>query len=99
MKSKIKKYIFYWHLRIFSHRKYYCTFTGRNDGIGAQIHAAISVITSKSSFSYTAALLSNNIICYEPFWHPPLESWLFLNDLTSKAQIKKLSKLLLDKFR
>ena len=39
------------------------------------------LITSKSSFSYVAALLSNNIILYEPFWHPPLKSWLSLNDL------------------
>lgn len=30
---------------------------------------------AKSSFSYAAALLSEGIIIYEPFWHPPLNDW------------------------
>ena len=33
------------------------------------------LITSPSSFSYTAALLSNNEIWYLTFWHPPLRHW------------------------
>lgn len=57
------------------------------------------LITSKSSFSYAAALLSNKIVFYEPFWHSPLESWFCLDDLSSKSQMKKLSKLLFDNFR
>jgi len=38
--------------------------------------AADILITSKSSFSYVAALLSNGIIYYNPFWHPPLNKWI-----------------------
>ena len=33
------------------------------------------LITSKSSLSYTAALLNNNEIYYTKFWHPPLKNW------------------------
>lgn len=34
------------------------------------------LITSRSSFSYTAGLLSNGTIIYQKFWHPPLNSWI-----------------------
>jgi hypothetical protein len=34
------------------------------------------LITSASSFSYSAALLSRGIIYYKKFWHPPLSSWI-----------------------
>lgn len=30
---------------------------------------------AKSSFSYCAALLSDGIVVYEPFWHQPLDEW------------------------
>ena len=33
-------------------------------------------ITSKSTVSYVAGLLSNNTVIYEPFWHPKLPGWL-----------------------
>ena len=33
------------------------------------------LVTSASSFSYTAALLNNNEIYYTKFWHPPLKNW------------------------
>ena len=33
------------------------------------------LVTSASSFSYTAALLNNNEKYYKKFWHPPLKSW------------------------
>ena len=39
---------------------------------------ADSLITSKSSFSYTAAMLNNNKIYYTKFWHPPLENWIII---------------------
>ena len=34
------------------------------------------LVTSASSLSYSAALISNGIIYYLPFWHPPLNSWI-----------------------
>jgi hypothetical protein len=33
------------------------------------------LIMSKSSFSYVAALLSDNDVYYLPFWHPKLNRW------------------------
>ena len=33
------------------------------------------LITSASSFSYTAALLSKGEVIYLPFWHPPRAHW------------------------
>ncbi len=39
------------------------------------IHADILVM-AKSSFSYTAALLSRGIVIYNPFWHAPLQQWI-----------------------
>ena len=35
---------------------------------------------AKSSFSYCAALLSDGIVIYEPFWHQPLTEWFICND-------------------
>ena len=37
--------------------------------------AADILITSFSSLSYSAALLSEGIIFYHPFWHPPRSDW------------------------
>jgi hypothetical protein len=34
------------------------------------------LITSASSFSYTAALLTSGTVYYKSFWHPPLNSWI-----------------------
>jgi hypothetical protein len=34
------------------------------------------LVTSRSSFSYSAALLSHGIIYYQNFWHPPLAHWI-----------------------
>jgi hypothetical protein len=39
--------------------------------IGADIF-----VMAKSSFSYTAALLSQGIVIYSPFWHAPLQQWI-----------------------
>jgi hypothetical protein len=36
------------------------------------------LFTAKSSFSYTAALLNQGQVFYEPFWHPPLPQWYLL---------------------
>jgi hypothetical protein len=45
------------------------------DTFNAMIFADV-LATSKSSFSYVAALLSNGIIYYTPFWHRPLAHWI-----------------------
>jgi hypothetical protein len=37
------------------------------------------LIMSKSTFSYTAALLSNGVKIYEPFYHKPLKDWIPIN--------------------
>lgn len=34
------------------------------------------LVTSKSSFSYCAGLLSNGIVYYTPFWHKPKKTWI-----------------------
>lgn len=31
---------------------------------------------SRSSFSYAAAILSDGVIYYQPFWHPPGDKWI-----------------------
>lgn len=36
------------------------------------------LVTAKSSFSYSAALLNPNEIYYIPFWHRPLKKWKIL---------------------
>jgi hypothetical protein len=36
------------------------------------------LVTSKSSFSYTAAILSKNNIIYQPFWHKPSIDWFIV---------------------
>ena len=36
------------------------------------------LITSFSSFSYTAALLNENTVYYHRFWHSPLKHWILL---------------------
>lgn len=34
------------------------------------------LVMSKSSLSYSAAMLSDGIVYYLPFWHPPAKKWL-----------------------
>lgn len=43
------------------------------------------LVMSKSSFSYSAALLSNSVKLYQPFWHKPLRNWI-VADRRSDAQ-------------
>lgn len=38
------------------------------------------LILSQSSYSYTAGLLSNGIIIYKPFWHPPRKHWFIASN-------------------
>jgi hypothetical protein len=41
-----------------------------------QLIGADIFVMAKSSFSYTAALLSQGIVIYSPFWHAPLQRWV-----------------------
>jgi len=61
-----------------------------------QLIEADVLIMSKSSFSYVAALISDGIKLYEPFWHSPLDHWISLNATGNfdyaafKGQLKQL---------
>jgi len=46
---------------------------------------ADALVTSASSFSYTAALLSEGEIFYRPFWHRPLATWRVMETATETA--------------
>lgn len=46
------------------------TFTG--------LVASDILVTSKSSFSYIAAFLTDGEVYYLPFWHPPKKNWIVL---------------------
>jgi len=46
---------------------------------------ADALVISASSFSYTAALLSNGDVYYIPFWHRALPHWKSINALLSPA--------------
>jgi hypothetical protein len=50
-----------------------CIFTTFNSLVNADI-----LVMSKSTLSYTAALLSEGIKIYEPFYHKPLKNWLLV---------------------
>jgi hypothetical protein len=51
-----------------------CVFTTFNSLVKADI-----LVMSKSTLSYTAALLSEGIKIYDPFYHKPLKNWLSVN--------------------
>jgi len=49
-----------------------------NGDIRTTFHSLVTakiLVTSKSSFSYAAALLQKNTVYYMPFWHHPLSFW------------------------
>jgi FkbM family methyltransferase len=48
------------------------------------------LVTSASSYSYTAALLSKGMIVYKQFWHPPRKHWLQVEE---QPTMKKLTLL------
>lgn len=50
------------------------TFTTFNGLVFAHV-----LVISASSFSYVAGLLSNGVIVYKPFWHPPRKHWFITN--------------------
>ncbi len=50
-----------------------------NESAFATFHAMVTadiLVMSKSSFSYSAALLSTGIVFYQKFWHTPLREWI-----------------------
>ena len=55
------------------------------------------LIMSKSSFSYTAALLSEGIIFYELFWHNPLPNWFDMDTEIFKSE--KFQNLIFRKYQ
>jgi hypothetical protein len=36
------------------------------------------LVTSRSSFSYIAAILNDGEIYYLPFWHKPKKNWIII---------------------
>ncbi len=58
-----------------------------NDCIENSFHNLVTskvLVSSKSSFSYSAALLSTNIVYYIPFWHYPLDEWIIIEEKKKK---------------
>ena len=56
-----------------------------NKSIEETFHSMVSakiLVTSKSSFSYSAAILNSNEIYYINFWHKPLKNWKIISDLS-----------------
>ena len=56
-----------------------------NKSIEETFHSLVSakiLVTAKSSFSYSAAILNSNEIYYINFWHKPLKSWKIISDLS-----------------
>jgi hypothetical protein len=45
------------------------------------------LVTSASSFSYTAALLSDGTIYYVPFWHTPFPGWVSVHELIKSVNL------------
>ena len=50
------------------------------------------LIMAKSSFSYTAALLSNGVKIYEPFFYLPLDDWVIRDTLLTSEQLETLNR-------
>jgi len=55
-----------------------------NEDITETFHSLVCakvLVMAKSSFSYAAAILNENTIYYENFWHKPLNNWKNINSL------------------
>ena len=46
------------------------------------------LVCSKSSFSYAAALLNENTVYYQDFWHAKLDNWLHIDELVHGPLIR-----------
>lgn len=47
----------------------------------ATLVSASNLLMAKSSFSYVAGILCQGNVFYERFWHPPLASWVALDEV------------------
>lgn len=54
------------------------------------------LLMSKSTLSYCAGLLNENIVLYEPFWHSPLSKWNILDNNNLITEDQKLYKQIED---
>lgn len=57
-----------------------------NGDVTVAFHTMVTakvLVMSKSSFSYTPAILNSNTIYYMKFWHNPLDQWLSVHELLS----------------
>jgi hypothetical protein len=55
-----------------------------NKSIEETFHSFVSakiLVTAKSSFSYSAAILNSKKVYYINFWHKPLKKWKIISDL------------------
>jgi len=55
-----------------------------NEPIRTTFHSLVSakvLVMSKSSLSYSAAILNRNKVYYQPFWHKPLDNWINIDSL------------------
>ena len=60
-----------------------------NEDIRITFHSLVTakvLVMSKSSFSYSAAILNDNIILYMPFWHKPLNHWKIISGFPKKSE-------------
>lgn len=59
------------------------------DSFPALVFADV-LVTSRSSYSYAAALLSEGLVYYIPFWHAPLPHWISALSLLEEKNILTL---------
>jgi hypothetical protein len=67
-----------------------------------QLVEADILLMSKSSFTYVAALLSDGVKLYEPFWHSPMSHWVVCDrkgGFPAKLFEQELDRLLRDRRR
>ena len=60
-----------------------------NDDVLLTFHGMVfadALVCSRSSYSYCAALLSNGVIYYKPFWHKPADFWFNGDECVASLQ-------------
>jgi hypothetical protein len=66
----------------------YCDDFFLNGEIRTAFHTLVKakvLVMAKSSFSYTAAILNENIVYYESFWHSSLDHWHSVYNLSTES--------------
>lgn len=56
------------------------------DSFIAMVFADV-LVTSRSDFSYTAALLSDGVVYYIPYWHSHMPHWISVHDLLANKNV------------